>query len=64
MPDLLVDERDVNFVLFEQLNVEELCRKEKFSEFSRETFEMVINAAQKLAENQLWPINAEGDRIG
>jgi hypothetical protein len=25
---------------------------------------MVIDAAQKLAENQLWPINAEGDRIG
>ena len=64
MANLLVDERDVKFVLHEQLKIEELCRVEKFSEYSRETFDMVIDAAQKLAENQLWPINAEGDRIG
>ncbi len=64
MADILVDERDVKFVLYEQLNVEELCRSEKFSEYSRETFDMVIDAAQKLAENQLWPINADGDRLG
>lgn len=64
MANLLVDERDVKFVLHEQLKIEELCRVEKYSDFSRETFDMVIDAAQKLAENQLWPINAEGDRIG
>jgi alkylation response protein AidB-like acyl-CoA dehydrogenase len=64
MADILVDERDVKFVLNEQLKIEKLCGVEKFSEFSRETFDMVIDAAQKLAENQLWPINAEGDRIG
>ena len=44
--------------------MKKLCRVEKYSEFSSETFDMVIDAAQKLAENQLWPINAEGDRIG
>ncbi|MBI5252262.1 MAG: acyl-CoA dehydrogenase [Desulfomonile tiedjei] len=64
MANLLVDERDAKFVLHEQLNVEELCMTDKYSEFSRETFDMVLDAAQKLAENELWPINSDGDRKG
>lgn len=64
MANLLVDERDVEFVLHEQLRIEELCKTQKFSDFSRETFDMVLDAAQKLAENELWPINAEGDKKG
>ncbi len=64
MPNLLVDERDVKFVLYEQLNVEELCEAEKYSEFSREMFDMVLDAAQKLAEKELAPTNQDGDKIG
>jgi alkylation response protein AidB-like acyl-CoA dehydrogenase len=64
MANLLVDERDVKFVLYEQLGIEKLCESERYSEFSRETFDMVLDAAQKLAETELWPINADGDRIG
>jgi len=64
MANLLVDERDAKFVLYEQLHIEELCQSEKYSEFSRETFDMVLDAAQKLAENELWPANADGDRTG
>jgi alkylation response protein AidB-like acyl-CoA dehydrogenase len=64
MANLLVDERDVKFVLYEQLKIDELCRADRFSEFSREIFDMVIEAAQKLAETELWPINADGDKTG
>jgi hypothetical protein len=64
MANLLVDERDVKFVLYEQLNVEELCEADKFADFSREMFDMVLEAAQKLAENELWPTNADGDSKG
>ena len=64
MPNLLVDERDVRFVLYEQLKIEELCEAEKYSEFSREMFDMVLDAAQKLAEKELAPVNQEGDKIG
>ena len=53
MANLLVDERDVKFVLYEQLNIEELCQSEKYGEFSREMFDMVLDAAQKLAEKEL-----------
>ncbi|MCX5861273.1 MAG: acyl-CoA dehydrogenase [Desulfomonile sp.] len=64
MANLLVDERDVRFVLFEQLNIEELCLSTKYSEFSREMFDMVLDAAQKLAEKELAPTNAKGDAEG
>jgi alkylation response protein AidB-like acyl-CoA dehydrogenase len=64
MANLLVDERDVKFVLYEQLNLEELCEREKYSEMSREVFDMVLEAAIKLAEQDMWPTNADGDRTG
>ena len=59
MANLLVDERDVKFVLYEQLNIEELCEAERYSEMSREMFDMVLEAAQKLAEKELWPTNVD-----
>jgi alkylation response protein AidB-like acyl-CoA dehydrogenase len=64
MANVLVDERDVRFVLYEQLNIEKLCEAEKYAEFSRETFDMVLDAAQKLAETELWRVNADGDKVG
>ncbi len=64
MANLLVDERDVKFVLYEQLRVEELCEAEIYSEFSKEMFDMVLDAAQKLAEKELAPTNADGDQKG
>ncbi len=64
MANLLVDERDVKFVLYEQLKIEELCRTERYSEYSREMFDMMLEAARKFAENELWTINSDGDRVG
>lgn len=64
MANLLVDERDAKFVLYEQLKIDELCQHERFSELSREMFDMVLEAAQKLAEKELWPTNADGDTKG
>jgi len=64
MANLLVDERDVKFILYEQLNVEELCQAERYAEFSREMFDMVLDAANKLAEKELAPTNQDGDHKG
>lgn len=64
MANLLVDERDVKFVLYEQLDIERLCDSEMYAEFSREMFDMALDAAQKLSENELWPVNADGDHLG
>lgn len=64
MSGLLVDGRDVRFVLYEHLNVESLCEAEQYTDFSREMFDMALDAAEKLAENELWPANADGDLHG
>jgi alkylation response protein AidB-like acyl-CoA dehydrogenase len=64
MANFLVDERDAKFVLYEQLRIDELCQSEKFKEFSKETFDMVMEAAQKLAEKELAPTNVPGDVQG
>ena len=61
---LLVDERDVRFVLFDQLGVQELTKTEKFQEHSEEVFQMVLTEAHRLAETVLTPANGDGDRIG
>ena len=61
MANLLVDERDIKFVLYEQLNIEELCESQLYSEFSREMFDMVLEAGTKLAEKELAPTNADGE---
>ncbi len=61
---LLADGRDLRFVLFEQLRIEELCNYPLFSEFSRETFDMVLDQAEKLAENEFFPAYKAGDVEG
>ena len=61
---LLVDERDVRFVLFDQLKIGELTASEVFQEHSEDIFQMVLTEAHKLAENVLAPTNSDGDTIG
>ena len=61
---LLVDERDVKFVLHEQLRIEELCKYPLYSSLSQDLFEMVLQEVEKLAEKDFYPANREGDRQG
>jgi len=64
MANLLVDQRDVQFVLFEQFNIEKFADSKKYSEFNRDVCEMILDSAQKLAENELWSNRARGDAEG
>jgi alkylation response protein AidB-like acyl-CoA dehydrogenase len=64
MANLLVDERDAFFVLFEQLKIQDLCQADIYSECSLDIFEMSLKEAQKLAANEIWPTNVIGDREG
>ena len=61
---LLVDERDAKFVLYEQLRIEELCKFARYADFSRQTFDMVLDEAGKLAERAFYPSNKLGDAQG
>ncbi|UCG13777.1 MAG: acyl-CoA dehydrogenase [Deltaproteobacteria bacterium] len=64
MANPLVDERDVKFVLFEQLDIEQLSKTTKYAEHSRDMYEMVLEQAWKLAENEFSPANRTGDEEG
>ena len=64
MADYKVDKKDLQFVLYELLDVEKLCELEPFSEFNREVFDMVLDEGVKLAEEQVAPINKVLDEQG
>ncbi|MCX5908084.1 MAG: acyl-CoA dehydrogenase [Deltaproteobacteria bacterium] len=56
--------RDMRFVLYEQLGIERLCQFEKFKDFSRETFDMVLEEGAKLAAEVIAPLNSLSDKKG
>lgn len=64
MASLIVDARDQRFILHEMLKVEELCTEKLFADFSKETFDMILIEAEKLASEELYPIMGEADREG
>jgi len=64
MAEYLVDLRDIQFVLYEYLGVERLCEYEKYAEFNKEVFDMVIEQGLKLAKEVIAPMNEVADRIG
>jgi alkylation response protein AidB-like acyl-CoA dehydrogenase len=64
MAQTLTDRRDVQFVLYEQLDMESLTKGKKFSDLNKKVFEMVLSEARSLATKELLPISAEGDSQG
>jgi alkylation response protein AidB-like acyl-CoA dehydrogenase len=60
----LVDSRDLRFVLFEMLELEKLNRFERFMDFDRDVYEDTLNLAEKIAVEQFYASNAEGDKTG
>ncbi len=60
----LVDSRDVRFTLFEMLELEKLNRFERFQDFDRSVYEDTLNLAEKIAIDQFYASNAEGDKTG
>ncbi len=64
MANLILDERDQKFVLFEMLGAEKLCDAPKYAEFSQDMFEMILSEAQKFAVEEVLPTLAESDKVG
>jgi alkylation response protein AidB-like acyl-CoA dehydrogenase len=62
--EYLVDFRDIQFLLYEYLGVEKLCQSEKYSDFSKDLFDMVLEQALKLAKEVIGPVNEVADRVG
>jgi len=51
----LIRERDVEFLLYEVLAAQDLCQLPQFSDHSRETFDLFIGQARRIAREQLFP---------
>ena len=60
----LVDSRDLRFVLFELLELEKLNRFDRFKDFDRSVYEDTLDLAEKIALEQFYTSNGEGDKIG
>jgi alkylation response protein AidB-like acyl-CoA dehydrogenase len=64
MGNKIMDLKDARFTIYDQLKIEELFDYEKFSDYTKETIDMAIDTAEKLAVNEYYPINALGDKMG
>ncbi len=61
MAQVIADRRDVDFVLHEQLHVEDLSKHEKFAEFNKKTIDLVVSEARNLALKEILPTQVIGD---
>jgi alkylation response protein AidB-like acyl-CoA dehydrogenase len=60
---MIIDEKDVRFVLFEQLKIQELYNLSFYQEYSQEMVEMILKEAHRLAK-KMQECNRDGDNPG
>lgn len=61
MKSTLLSRRDLDFLLYEWLRVDELTARERFAEHSRETFDAVLDLCEQLATRYFAPHNKKND---
>ena len=64
MAQSIADRRDVDFVLHEQLEVENLAKYERFADFNKKTVDMIVTEARNLAVKEMLPALKSGDEEG
>jgi alkylation response protein AidB-like acyl-CoA dehydrogenase len=62
MAQQIVDRRDIDFVLWEQLNCDQFLDHELYQEFNKKTCDMIVTEARSLAIKEVLPTLAEGDQ--
>jgi alkylation response protein AidB-like acyl-CoA dehydrogenase len=61
MKSTLLSRRDLDFLLFEWLRVDELTKRQRFADHSRETFSDVLDLCEHLATRYFAPHNKKSD---
>ncbi len=64
MAQYIADRRDVDFVLHEQIQVEDLSKTELFTDFNKKTVDMIVKEARNLAIKEILPTRELGDQEG
>lgn len=62
--ELVVDIDDIEFCLFEWLQVDQLQKYSKYEDFDADTLGLLLHEGTKFATKILAPTNAEADREG
>ena len=61
MPSVLLSRRDLEFLLYEWLDVELLTKRPRFAEHSRETFDAVLELSERVATQEFATHNRASD---
>ena len=64
MAQVIADRRDIDFVLYEQLKTDGLAKIDRYKDFNKKTFDMIITEARNIGVKELLPTCAEGDKEG
>ena len=54
MNTVTLNQRDIDFLLYEFLDTESLLSRERYAEHSRESFDATINGAKNISEKYYW----------
>lgn len=61
MKSTVMSRRDIDFLLYEWLRVDELTKRQRFADHSRETFDGVLELCEQLATRYFAPHNKKSD---
>jgi len=64
MAQVIADRRDLDFVLYEQLEVEKLLKHKKFAGLNKKTVDLTLTEAKNFAVKEILPTFADGDKEG
>ncbi len=62
MPSNILSRRDLDFLLYEWLDVESLTQRTRFAEHSRETFNAALDTCEQIATDLFAPHNKKSDQ--
>jgi len=62
LQSMIISRRDIDFLLYEWLNVESLTRRERYADHSRETFNAALDTCEQIATDLFAPHNKKADQ--
>jgi hypothetical protein len=64
MAQVIADRRDIDFVLYEQLNLESFTEHDRYKRLNKKTFDLIVNEARNFAVKRILPTISESDKNG
>lgn len=64
MANYTADLRDIRFLLFEVLKLQDLQKTDLFKDYGKDDYDAILTEAYKLAQNVIAPMNEVSDQVG